>query len=95
MSQIEEHIASLHGKLQQLLKRYNSLQKENKDIQSELSAIKQREQNYKASINTLEEKVSILKAASGKLEGDDKKDFDKKLGQYIKDIDKCITLLSK
>ena len=42
----------------------------------------------------MEQKVSVLKAAAGDMNDKDKKDFDKRINQYIKEIDKCIGLLS-
>ena len=46
-------------------------------------------------INKLEQQVAILKSAAGQMTEPDKKLFEKHINQYIKDIDKCIGLLSE
>jgi hypothetical protein len=46
-------------------------------------------------INQLEQQVGILKSAAGKMDEADKKLFEKHINQYIKEIDKCIGLLSE
>jgi hypothetical protein len=38
--------------------------------------------------------VDVLKVAAGNMNEKDKKGFDKQIGQYLKEIDKCIALLS-
>ena len=45
-------------------------------------------------METLEEKVAVLKTATGQLEPTDKKEIEKKLNHYLKEIDRCITMLS-
>jgi hypothetical protein len=37
----------------------------------------------------------ILKAGTGEMNEADKKDLDKKLQGYLKEIDRCITMLSE
>ena len=45
-------------------------------------------------MHELDQKVNILKAASGQMTETDQKEFEKKINGYIKEIDKCIGLLS-
>jgi DNA repair exonuclease SbcCD ATPase subunit len=95
MSDLEQHIKRINDKLQQLLKNYQLLQKENKkqsDFIKELQQAKEKDSQY---ITTLQEKISILKAATGKMNEADKKTFEKNINQYIREIDKCIGILSE
>jgi chromosome segregation ATPase len=95
MNDLEQHIKRINDKLQQLLKNYRSLQKENtrqSQIIKELQASKEKDNQLIAS---LQEKISILKAATGNMNEADKKTFEKNINQYIREIDKCIGLLSE
>ncbi|HEV8079815.1 MAG TPA: hypothetical protein VGP43_03815 [Chitinophagaceae bacterium] len=94
MSTIEEHIKSVNEKLQQLIKNHVALKKENDNLKDDLNKLKQREEDYKSTLHELDQKVNILKAASGQMTGTDQKEFEKKINGYIKEIDKCIGLLS-
>ncbi len=56
---------------------------------------KQKELTAKQNIEELQQQSSILKLASGEMSDKDKKNFEKKINQYIKEIDKCIAFLSQ
>jgi hypothetical protein len=43
----------------------------------------------------LQQQVAILKLAAGEMSDKDKKTFERKLNQYIKEIDKAIAHLSE
>lgn len=95
MSDLEQNIKRINDKLQQLLKRQQQLLKENQkqlELIDELKAGKERDAKL---INSLHEKVDILKAAAGKMNEPDKKSFEKHINRYIREIDKCISLLSE
>ena len=94
MSKLEANIKSINEKLQQLIKKHASLKKENDHLKTELNILKEKEVEYKYSLHELEQKVSILKVSTGEMNETDKKDFEKRINQYLKEIDKCITLLS-
>jgi chromosome segregation ATPase len=94
MNNLEVHIKSVNEKLQQLLKKYGALKKENDNLKDELNSLKEKEVEYKYALHELEQKVSILKAASGEMSEKDQKEFEKRINQHIKEIDKCIGLLS-
>ena len=63
MSLIEEHINSINSKLQQLLKKYAALQKENSILNSEIETYRSNEKDYLEKINSLEMQAGILKAS--------------------------------
>lgn len=95
MSDLEQHIKRINDKLQQLLKNYQSLQKENKKQSDLIKELQEAKEKDSQQISTLQEKISILKAATGKMNEADKKAFEKNINQYIREIDKCIGILSE
>jgi len=94
MNNLEANIKSVNEKLQLLLKKYSALKKENENLKDLLKKSNQNEEEYKSVLHDLDQKVNILKAASGQMNENDKRAFEKKINQYIKEIDKCIGLLS-
>ncbi len=94
MSLLETNIKSVNEKLQQLLKKHVTIKKENETLKEELKNLKQKEEEYKSNFHELNQKINILKAASGEMTEKDQKEFEKRISQYIKGIDKCIGLLS-
>ena len=95
MSDLEQNIKRINTKLQQLLKNYQLLQKDNKRQSDLIKELQQAKANDREQITALQEKVTILKAAAGKMNEADKKEFEKKISQYIREIDKCIGVLSE
>ena len=94
MSAIEEHINSINAKLQLLLKKYAALQKENLNLSSEIETFRKNEKEYVEKINFLEIQAGILKASADKLTDTEKHDFEKRINQYIKDLDRCMAMLN-
>lgn len=90
-----EHLQRITEKLQELVKKYDYLKKENERLKAELMPAKQREVGFLEQISNLEQKIMVLKVGTGKLDDADKKELDKKLHVYLKEIDKCISMLSE
>ena len=95
MPETEDHIIRLSNKLQQLLKQYLFLQKENEKLKESLKALQENREKKEEEVNRLQQQVSILKTSIGQMTEPDKKAFEKQINQYIKEIDKCIGLLSE
>jgi ElaB/YqjD/DUF883 family membrane-anchored ribosome-binding protein len=95
MSDLEQNIKRINDKLQQLLKNYQQLQKENSRQSELIKQLKEAKEKDNQQITNLKEKISILKAAAGKMNEADKKEFEKNINQYIREIDKCIGILSE
>ncbi len=94
MNNIDEHINALHAKLQLLLKKYAAMQKENESLKKEVHQLRENEQKISEKINMLEMQSSILKASAGTMEPAEKSKFERRINQYLKDIDKCIAILN-
>ena len=95
MTSPTEHIERIRAKLQALLKEHQSLQKENEKLRSEIGRKALIEQEMKEKTQQLEQQVNILKASSGQMDEASKKAFEKQLNHYIKEIDRCISMLSQ
>ena len=95
MAVISENIKRINDKLQQLLKNYQLLQKDNKRQNDLVKELQEANKKDKQQIADMQEKLIILKAATGKMNEADKKIFEKNISQYIREIDKCIGILSE
>ncbi len=95
MAALESDIKRVNEKLQQLLKQYLLLQKENRKLQDELRALVDTKEQNQQKIELLQVQVGLLKSASAQMSEADKKDFEKRINQYLRDIDKCIAILSE
>ena len=95
MNTLDTQIKIINDKLQQLLKKSTYLQKENEDLYLELNVLKEKEKEYKSTIDAINQKVNILKAATGNMSEADQKELEKRINHYVKDIDKCIGILSE
>ena len=95
MSVLVENIKRINGKLQQLLRQYQLLQKENEQLKGVIQELKISKENELLRIRQFEQQVGILKSAAGKMNETDRKLYEKQINQYIREIDKCIALLSE
>ena len=95
MLQADQQIERIHQKIQQLLKQQESLQKLNTELRQEVTGLKKQREQHLDSIDELQQQLTILKAAKSELSEEEKKAFEKRLGQYIREIDRCITMLSE
>jgi hypothetical protein len=95
MADLDVHIKRIQQKLQQLLKQHSELQKENIVLKKELEKSTQQTSQHQQTIETLKQQVEVLKISSGNWDENDKKEFEKRINHYIKEIDKCISLLSE
>jgi CHASE3 domain sensor protein len=95
MAVLDNHIKRVNDKLQQLLKQYQQLQKENERLKNTVKKQEEESQAKMQQVEQLQMQVNILKASAGQMNEADKKAFDKKINQYLKEIDKCITLLGE
>lgn len=95
MSDLEKNIKRINDKLQLLLKNYQQLQKDNQRQSLLIEELTKTKDKNGQQIKALQEQVNILKAATGQMNDADKKAFEKHINQYIKEIDKCIGILSE
>lgn len=95
MSLSEDQIKRIQEKLQQLVKQHNALQKENQSLKEEVNSSKKLAEQQHANIDRLKQQVEILKLSNGEMNEAEKKQFEKRVNSYIKEIDRCIAMLSE
>lgn len=95
MSEITDHINHIQTKLQQLLKRYDLLHTENKKQVQVIHLLQQEQLQSKEKLEEMKQQNLLLKASVTTMDEADKKELEQKINQYIKNIDKCISLLSQ
>ena len=92
---VDQQFNIINDKLQQLLKHQARLKKENERLRLELQSFTEKETSYQQKIDELSQQISILKLGAGDMNEKDKKDFERKINLYIKEIDKCIAFLGQ
>lgn len=91
----EQHIKRIQDKLQQLLKQYAAVQKENSKLKEELELAQQTISGHQKNADELKQQVGVLKLNAGEMSEADKKEFEKKINAYVKEIDRCIAMLGQ
>ncbi len=92
---VDEQFNIINEKLQQLLKQQSRLKKENERLRMDLEGCREKENSLQEKIELLTQQNSILKLAGGDMNEKDKREFEKKINSYIKEIDKCIAFLGQ
>jgi hypothetical protein len=95
MTPTEEHLKRIQDKLQQLLKKHAVLQKENLHLREELGVAKKDLLRYSETADNLKQQLDVLKFTNADMNDAEKKEFEKRINVYVKEIDRCITLLSE
>lgn len=95
MTNTEQYLKRIHDKLQQLLKHYSTVQKENNRLKTELDAALEKISTQQKNTDELKQQISILKISTADMSEADKKDFEKRINGYLKEIDRCIALLGE
>ena len=94
MAEINDHIKNVNVKLQLLLKQFAVIQQENDQLIKSVADYAVKDKTQREAIDNLKQEQLILKASLDSMNEAEKKDFEKKINGYIKNIDKCISLLS-
>ncbi|MBM3416680.1 MAG: hypothetical protein FJY20_09590 [Bacteroidetes bacterium] len=100
MNPSEQHLKRIQDKLRQLLKQHSVLQKENNRLKEDLQNAQQKIAGQQKNVDELRQQVSILKVSTGesdnyRMSEADKKEFEKRINGYLKEIDRCIALLGE
>jgi chromosome segregation ATPase len=93
MSDATAQIKRIQEKMQLLVRNYHQLQKDNERLKAELEGSRRHISEYTENIETLKQQVGVLKINAGEMTDSDKKEFEKKLNRYIREIDRCIAML--
>jgi regulator of replication initiation timing len=95
MSSTETQLKRIQDKVQQLVKQHAALHKENSKLKVELETARQKVSAQQKGADELKQQVSVLKLNAGEMSEPDKKEFEKRINGYLKEIDRCIALLGE
>ncbi|GGB06600.1 hypothetical protein [Puia dinghuensis] len=91
----ELRVRRIQEKLQQLLRQRDLLLKENGRLREELKQLQQDHTDQGARLEQLQQQVEILRATKAAMSEGEKRALEKRLGQYIREIDRCIAMLGE
>jgi cell shape-determining protein MreC len=95
MNTTVEQLERVSHKVVKLIKDSQVLQKENLRLKEELVRKNESEQKMQDHARMLERQLQLLKAATGEMDDKGRKELQKQLNHYIKEIDRCIALLGE
>ncbi len=77
------------------MKEQVAIQKENNKLKEELIAAREKLSAQQKNAEDLKQQVTVLKLNTGEMSEVDKKQFEKRINDYVKEIDKCIAMLGE
>jgi hypothetical protein len=95
MTQPEIQLKRVHEKIQLLLKQYQVLQKENERLKDDLKKMQSRGEILSRDAEKFRQQADVIKLSGRGMEETDKRMLEKRLNQYVREIDKCIALLQE
>lgn len=95
MIPLEANLKRIQEKVQQLLRRFKSMQQENERLRRTAQEAEEKLKQTQEQVQLLRTQVDVLKMNAGELNTADKKEIEKKINNYLKEIDRCIALLSE
>lgn len=92
--QIENKLKQIQEKLVVMSKQNAAMARENKALKESLQEARTSAEKASKSAEGLQHQLDARKYSQAMMTPDEKKAFEKKINGYIKEIDKCIALLS-
>ncbi len=90
---LTNRLIEISGRLQTATTRYTDVAKQAEKLLAENKRLKEEKEKMQGEIRMLREEVFLLKASLDPMEDKDKKEFQKIINEYLKTIDKCISIL--
>lgn len=94
MVDLDQQIKNIHEKLQLLLKEKALLQKENKKLKKELGKATLINDDQERSLQGIRQQVDVLKLGTDNLDPAEKNALSRRIDGYLREIDKCLSLLN-
>lgn len=91
----EEQLKRIQTKVNMLLKRYAAVQQENSRLKQALEVAERKNNAQEENLEKLRQQVDILKYSNVAMNEEEKKNFEKRINAYLKEIDKCIVMLGQ
>jgi len=95
MTQPELQLKRVHEKIGLLLKQHLTLQKENERLRDDLKKMLIRCEDLSREAEKSRQQAEVSMLSGRTLDESDKKMLEKRLNQYVREIDKCIALLQE
>ena len=92
---MESTLKRIQEKVQQLVRRSQSMQQDNDRLRKTVGESEEKLKRAHDQIQELRTQVDVLKLNAGELATADKKEIEKKINAYLKEIDRCIALLGE
>ncbi|MDR2130539.1 MAG: hypothetical protein LBP56_05150 [Odoribacteraceae bacterium] len=87
-------ISELTYKVEQMIQLYIASQEQRRALEAEVSQLQQQVQELKSGAQRLNEEIKTLKVAGAISAGEGTSEARVRIGQLVREIDKCITLLN-
>ena len=91
---IQDQIHSLQQNVSRLVRSYQQLKQENEKSKMLLQQAKERQAKQEELNQRLTQRLHILQTSAEKLQGEDRKEFEKTIDRYIKAVDQCLNLMN-
>lgn len=93
MATAQEHINNIQQKLSSLIEKYHALMKENERLKKSLHESTGELNAVKETNDQLMLQLNMLKAGESEASKESRNALEKKINEYVKEIDKCIAQL--
>ncbi|HEX3024370.1 MAG TPA: hypothetical protein VHP12_04095 [Chitinophagaceae bacterium] len=91
---IDIQLKNIQQKIQQLLKQYEAAQKENAQLKKETEKQKIIINSKTEQIELMQQKLDAVQVGVNNRSDDEKINLQKRIDVYLKEIDKCLSLLN-
>jgi hypothetical protein len=91
---IDNQLKNIQTKLQQMLKQYRLVVKENEQLKKQLADNTLQATTKHQQVQALQQQLDILKMGPSSFDSKDKAALEKKIDMYIKEIDRCLLMMN-
>ena len=95
MEEMLQHIRRIQDKLQGLQKQFQQVTRDRDRLGQETQSFQEKDQLQQHRIEQLEKQLEMNRAIRPERNDTDKKALEKRINQYLREIDKCIALLNE
>ncbi|MFN8310167.1 MAG: hypothetical protein U0T73_09420 [Chitinophagales bacterium] len=95
MSDVALRLDAIILKTKKILQQSENYKLEAEGLRSELILLRDHIERQEKTIEELNEKIKIIKLARSLEESPEKAELKRKLNEYIKEVDRCMTLLNE
>lgn len=92
---LDLQVKRIHDKIQLLTRQVSLLQKENESLKNALQLSELEAEKCRKQVMEMDQRLSVAKMAAAEMKEEDKKEMEKKLNLYIREIERCIGMLQE